>query len=310
MNNLLKNPILYLVVLAMFFTACQSNQDKTGVAEKIASETKEAIPDPEEKEIKAAVEELLFAAGNYNIEVLDDMISDKANLGIAILRDGVWKNSVVTIGEYFENVRSRKLEPYYEPVNEYIIHVNEGQIAFVWADATLYKYGIPRTRNIDNFTLIKEDGDWKFLNLSFTNNRLPEESRKFDLEIFARSYAQAWGSNRPNFVASYFAEDGAIQVNDGNPAVGRDAITEVAQGFMTDLPDMIVRYDSLVIKPKGTEFHWTLIATNSGPGGTGNKVKVSGYEFWQLDNNGLIKNSQGHFPTEEYKRQLEFGLDN
>jgi hypothetical protein len=73
---------------------------------------------------------------------------------------------------------------------------------------------------------------------------------------------------------------------------------------------MIVRYDSLVSKSNGTEFHWTLIATNTGPGGTGNKVKVNGYEFWQLDENGFIRNSQGHFPSEEYNRQLEFGIDN
>ena len=305
----MKNPLLFLTVFAIFIFGCQSNQDKNELSETIVSETKEPTTNPEEAAIKVTVEELLFAAGNYNIEALDAMVSDKANFGIAILRDGVWKNSVITIDEYFEKTKHRKLEPYYEPVNEYIIHINEGQIAFVWADATLHKYGVPRTRNIDNFTLIKEDGEWKFINLSFTNNRLPEEKRKFDLEIFARSYAQAWGSKRPNFVASYFAEDGAIQVNDGDPAIGRTAITKVAQGFMTDLPDMRVRYDSLVSKSNGTEFHWTLIATNTGPGGTGNNVKVSGYEFWQQDENGLIKNSQGHFPTEEYNRQLEIGID-
>ena len=309
MNNYFKTSLFYATVLAIFFTSCQSNQEKSETNENIIAKTEETTPNPEEEEIKTVIEELLFAAGNYNIEALDEMVSDKANFGIAILRNGVWKNSVITIDEYFEKVSSRKLEPYYEPVNEYIIHINEGQIAFVWADATLCKYGVSKTNNIDNFTLIKEDGEWKFINLSFTNKRLPEEERKYDLEIFARSYAQAWGSNRPNFVASYFAEDGSIQINNGEPAIGREAITKVAQGFMTDLPDMKVRYDSLVTKENGTEFHWTLIATNTGPRGTGNKVKVSGYELWQLDDKGLIKNSQGHFPTEEYNRQLEFGID-
>jgi SnoaL-like protein len=309
MNNLLRNPIFFVAAFAIFLTACQSNQEKSSVKENMTAKIEEATPDPEEAEIKTAVENFLIAAGNYNTEVMDEMISEKANLGIAIFRDGVWKNSVITIGEYFEKVKRSKLEPYYETVNEYIIHVNEGQIAYVWADAIMCKYGVPRTNNIDNFILIKVNDDWKFINLSFTNNRLPEEERKFDLEVFARSYAQAWGSKRPNFVAAYFAEDGAIQVNDGDRAIGRDAITKVAQGFMTDLPDMIVRYDSLVTKSNGTEFHWTLIATNSGPGGTGNKVKVSGYEFWQLNENGLIKNSQGHFPSEEYNRQLEFGIE-
>jgi nuclear transport factor 2 (NTF2) superfamily protein len=132
---------------------------------------------------------------------------------------------------------------------------------------------------------------------------------EFDFEIFAKSYAQAWSGRRPQFVALYFEENGSLRVNDGAAAEGREEISKVAQGFMTDLPDMLVRFDSLVTKTKGTEFHWTLIATNSGPGGTGNKVKVSGFELWQIGENGLIQKSQGNFPSEEYNRQLEFGLD-
>ena len=159
MNKNLRNPILFLALITMIMVACQSNKDKTKVTESIISKTKKPTSNTQEEEVKAIVEKLLFAAGNYNIEGLDEMISDKANFGIAIYRDEVWKNSVITIGEYFEDVKHRKLEPYYEPVNDYIIHINEGQIAFVWADATLYKYGVAKTNNIDNFTLFKEDGE-------------------------------------------------------------------------------------------------------------------------------------------------------
>ncbi len=310
MNNPLKKPIFFVAVFALLITACQSNQEKSGSTENIVSKTKQSAPDLEEPAIEATVEELLFAAGNYNIEVLDDMMSDKAMLGISGLKDGVWSNSEIAIGEFFASAKKGEPSPYYEIPNAYDILVTEGRIALVRADGFVYRYGVPQNKEINHFTLMKENGKWKILNISWTVERVPEEKKKFDLEIFARSYAQAWGSKRPGFVASYFAEDGAIQVNDGDPAIGRDAITKVAQGFMTDLPDMIVRYDSLVSKLNGTEFHWTLMATNSGPGGTGNKVKVSGYEFWQLDGNGFIKNSQGHFASEEYKRQLEFGIDN
>ena len=110
-------------------------------------------------------------------------------------------------------------------------------------------------------------------------------------------------------IIMYFAEDGSLLVNDGEPAIGRDEIIKVAEGFMTDLPDMVVSFDSLVTKPDGVEFHWTLTATNTGPGGTGNKVKVSGFEHWHIGKEGLIKESQGNFPAEEYNRQLESGVD-
>ena len=120
----------------------------------------------------------MFAVGNSDWQTLDSIVSNKANLASAIIRDGVSENSVMTIGEYFESQKKRERKPFYEPVNEYKILINKGQIAFVWADATLHKYGVPHTNNIDNFTLIKEDGEWKFINISFTNTRLPEELQK------------------------------------------------------------------------------------------------------------------------------------
>lgn len=250
-----------------------------------------------------------MVAGNYDLQAMDSMISDKANLGIAIVRDGVWKNSVSTIGEYFERAKHSEPQPYFEPVNEYEILINEGQIAFVWADATLYTYGVPRTNNIDNFTLIKEDGEWKFINLSFTNTRLPEELKKFDLEVFAKSYAQVWCSQRPNFVSYFFSEDGVLQINDGSPAEGTEAITNVAKGFMEAFPDMVVSMDSLITKSDKTRFYWTLTGTNNGTNGTGNKVNISGFEEWTINDKGLIQKSNGYFDEKEYKRQLEFGTD-
>ena len=51
-------------------------------------------------------------------------------------------------------------------------------------------------------------------------------------------------------------------------------------------------------------FHWTLTGTNSGPGGNGNKVRISGYELWKIDNDGLIAESLGHFDAADYERQI------
>jgi hypothetical protein len=48
-----------------------------------------------------------------------------------------------------------------------------------------------------------------------------------------------------------------------------------------------------------------LIGTNTGPGGTGRPVRVSGEESWRLNDDGLIAESLGHFDAEEYQRQLD-----
>jgi hypothetical protein len=105
-----------------------------------------------------------------------------------------------------------------------------------------------------------------------------------ELSKFAKRYAEAWCSQDPKKVAAFFAENGSISINNGPPAVGRAAIAEEAQAFMTTFPDMVVTFDKLEPRGDRTAFHWTLTGTNNGPGGTGNKVRISGYELWKIDN--------------------------
>ena len=125
----------------------------------------------------------------------------------------------------------------------------------------------------------------------------------------AKRYASAWCSQSHESVAAFFAENGSLRVNDGPPAVGRAAIAEVARGFMRDLPDMIVTMDDVTHASDGTKFHWTLTGTNTGPSGTGKRLRISGYELWKFDEDGLIGDSKGHFDTAEYERQLKHGVD-
>src|SRR5436853_7194909 len=99
-----------------------------------------------------------------------------------------------------------------------------------------------------------------------------------ELKAFATRYTQAWCSNDPEKVAAFFAERGSISINNGPPAVGRAAIANEAQTFMTTFPDMIVTMDKVAHGEEDTKFHWTLTGTNTGPGGTGNKVRIGGYE--------------------------------
>jgi hypothetical protein len=130
-----------------------------------------------------------------------------------------------------------------------------------------------------------------------------------ELTKFATRYANAWCSHDPESVAAFFAERGSISINNGPPAVGRAAIAKEAQAFMTTFPDMVVAFDRLEPGADGTKFHWTLTGTNTGPGGTGNRVRISGYELWKIDNDGLIAHSKGHFDGANYERQLKHGID-
>src|SRR5207249_8981266 len=147
--------------------------------------------------------------------------------------------------------------------------------------------------------------------------------------MFAQRYAKAWCSQNPESVTAFFAERGSISINNGPPAIGRAAIAKEAEAFMTTFPDMIVTFDKLEPREDSVAFHWTLIGTNTGPAGTGNKVRISGYELWKIDNGaggsratwtgkperveeqgcesinyGLIAESKGKFDAADYQRQI------
>ena len=78
---------------------------------------------------------------------------------------------------------------------------------------------------------------------------------------------------------------------------------------MTGFPDMELVLDKLEIQSGQANYHWTFIGTNSGPGGTGNTVRFSGYEEWIMGDDGLIARSLGHFDNNEYQHQLAHGVE-
>jgi len=125
---------------------------------------------------------------------------------------------------------------------------------------------------------------------------------------FATRYTAAWCSQDASRVAAFYSVDGSLSVNGGATATGRPAITEVAQSFMTAFPDMQVLLDEVRVQGERPEYHWTLIGTNTGPGGTGHRIRISVFESWEFGDDGLILSSLGQFDEAEYRRQLGQGV--
>ncbi len=128
------------------------------------------------------------------------------------------------------------------------------------------------------------------------------------IEEFAARYTAAWCSHNAPSVATYFDENGSLTINNGKPNVGRVAIAEAAQEFMTAFPDLIIQMNGLDFEGEQVIYRWTLTGTNTGPGGTGNAVRISGFEKWTMSPNGLVAESSGNFDAADYERQLEHGV--
>jgi SnoaL-like protein len=118
----------------------------------------------------------------------------------------------------------------------------------------------------------------------------------------AQRYTEAWCSRDPARVASHFAPGGTIAVNGGEPT----EVTEVARSFISEFPDIEVFMDDVVVEDETVEYYWTFTGTSAG---TGNTVRISGFEEWTLGDDGLVLASKGTFDEDEYERQLEHGVD-
>ena len=129
-----------------------------------------------------------------------------------------------------------------------------------------------------------------------------------ELRDFAVRYTEAWCSHDANATAAFFAEDGSIAVNGGKPAVGRTEIAQLVQGFYDAFPDTVVIMDAVRGAGAQAVYLWTYEGTNTGPGGSGNRVRFNGWEAWTLSDDGLIAKSIGTFDAEEYERQLAGGI--
>ena len=109
---------------------------------------------------------------------------------------------------------------------------------------------------------------------------IPESAK---LREFALRYTAAWCSQDSASVAAHYSPDGSLSINDGAPATGRIAITEVAEGFMTAFPDMQVLMDDLLVQddrdiPLDTHRHqhWA-----GGDRAAGSRQRLRGMENWR-----------------------------
>jgi Putative lumazine-binding len=124
----------------------------------------------DEMAVKAVVKQFLTVAGNYNIDAMPALFTEKANIAGASFKNEKWNTYNITLKEFMTMLRSRtNPTKYTEPVSKFTIHISEGKLAFVKADATLIFKGKAQRHNFDYFTLIKENNGWKIINGSYVS---------------------------------------------------------------------------------------------------------------------------------------------
>jgi hypothetical protein len=75
----------------------------------------------------------------------------------------------------------------------------------------------------------------------------------------------------------------------------------MASGFCAEFPDLVLTCDLVRSSGSHALFAWTLEGHHVE---TGNHVKASGWEEWELDERCRVKASLGWYDAEDYARQV------
>lgn len=117
----------------------------------------------------------------------------------------------------------------------------------------------------------------------------------------AQAYTDAWNSGSAEAVAGFFAEDGQIIINAGEPWLGREGVQAMAEGFFTDVPDLSLTCDGVRAAGSHVVYLWTFTGHDAG---TGNPLEIHGWEEWDLDDAMKVTASRGWYDAVDYAAQV------
>ncbi|MES0880378.1 DUF1348 family protein [Roseibium sp. SCP14] len=125
-----------------------------------------------------------------------------------------------------------------------------------------------------------------------------------DLETarnIVRQHCEAWTARRPEAVANRYSEVTSFGMNGGDPMTTRAEIAEMAAGFMADFPDLVLTCDTVLAADHHMIYAWTFEGHHKA---TGNPVRFSGWEEWDLDDDLKVAKSLGWYDVADYERQI------
>jgi hypothetical protein len=124
----------------------------------------------DEQAVRSAVLAFLDVLGNRQLDKLPALFAPKATMVVVRQRDGQWASTHQTFDEWLAGLKAQPGgTTFHEPLTNVTVHVESGQLAFLRADFTVVVDGQVRSHGVDYFTLVKDGGAWKILNVSYTS---------------------------------------------------------------------------------------------------------------------------------------------
>ncbi len=122
-----------------------------------------------------------------------------------------------------------------------------------------------------------------------------------EMAKIAAEYTKAWNSGSAEAVASFYAPEGQIIINKGEPWSGRSRVQDMAAGFYADVPDLVLNCDDLRCAGNHAIFVWTFTGHDAA---TKTPLSIRGWEEWELGEDMKVIASLGWFDADDYARQV------
>ena len=117
----------------------------------------------------------------------------------------------------------------------------------------------------------------------------------------AEDHCAAWSSGDAELVAKRYAATTSFGMNHGDPMTTRAEIADMAAGFMADFPGLTLTCDTVLVADHHMIYAWTFEGRHKE---TGNPVRFSGWEEWDLDDDLEVVKSLGWYDVADYERQV------
>jgi steroid delta-isomerase-like uncharacterized protein len=140
-----------------------------------------------------------------------------------------------------------------------------------------------------------------------------EEQNMADMKKLAENVQKAWDNQDMNALVQLYAEDAVMYMpGEPEPARGRKAIAENQAAFLRAMPDMTIKFTTIIIQGNHIAFEGIFSGTFTGPLAspegdippTGRSVKAGFAFIGRVNADGLIEEDRTYFDNLDFMRQL------
>jgi len=139
-----------------------------------------------------------------------------------------------------------------------------------------------------------------------------EEQNMADLKKLAENVQKAWDNQDMNALVQLYAEDAVMFMPGEEPVRGRKAIEENQAAFLRAMPDMTVKFTTILIQGNHIAFEGIFSGTFTGPLAspegdippTGRSVKAGVAFIAKVNADGLVEEDRTYFDNLDFMKQL------